>query len=359
MARTDDSPNSPSEGPRELGGYALGARLGSGATGVVYRGRKPESNTTFAVKVLASELANGPALAKRFEREARILRKLDHPGIVRIEDFGLEGNAGAFIVMELLEGETLEQHLKRSPLTGEAAVSIMRQVLEALVHAHREGVVHRDLKPANIFLVAAPNEATPRVRVLDFGLAKFLSHDETDPEGTLTRKGRVVGTPAYMAPEQITGVGVDARADLYAAGVILYELLADQRPFPHRKRADLMRAHLFEPPGALPERVAKDRKVEAAVMKALQKDPERRFQSAKDFLRALEGIVESADSPEREGERSDDGVSCVLIEPAERTQAETLPWHRSSWVTALVWVVSLLVFGAAAGTLIYAGVAVR
>ncbi|MBZ0117022.1 MAG: serine/threonine protein kinase, partial [Sandaracinaceae bacterium] len=225
---------------KTLGAYRVDEKLGSGATGVVFRASK-EGEPPVAIKVLHDNLGSISGLKRRFDREARVLAKLHHPNIVAITDFGFE-DGHTFIAMELLEGRTLEDVLADSPLPPETTIAYYHPILEALSVAHAHGVVHRDLKPANVFLTKEGS-----LKVLDFGLAKMLSIDELSEEGTLTRKGRIVGTPAYMAPEQITGVFIDQRADVYALGVMLFELLADRRPFLYERRSELLRAHLLEP----------------------------------------------------------------------------------------------------------------
>lgn len=310
---------------RELNGFVLQSRIGAGATGVVYRATKGER--TVAVKILNEALGHIQALRRRFEREARALGKLQHPNIVHIEDYGVVDDV-VFIVMELLTGQTLEAVLQRHAVEPGRALRIMRSVLDAVGFAHEAEIVHRDLKPANVFLVHedTPDGEREKVKILDFGLAKFLSIDELSKEGTLTRRGRVVGTPAYMAPEQITGISLDLRADVYAAGVLLYELLADKRPFDYERRSQLLRAHLFEPIPTFAEAcrgLVVDERLERVVRKALAKDPGDRFPDAGAFRDALEEFDASAveftlSEPPPERARSSTGTSSVVIEPDER-----------------------------------------
>jgi serine/threonine protein kinase len=310
---------------RELNGFVLQSRIGSGATGVVYKATKGER--TVAVKILNEALGHIQALRRRFEREARALGKLQHPNIVHIEDYGVVDDV-VFIVMELLTGQTLEAVLQRHAVEPGRALTIMRSVLGAVAFAHEAEIVHRDLKPANVFLVHedTPDGEREKVKILDFGLAKFLSIDELSKEGTLTRRGRVVGTPAYMAPEQITGISLDLRADVYAAGVLLYELLADKRPFDYERRSQLLRAHLFEPIPTFAEAcrgLEVDERLERVVRKALAKDPADRFPDAGAFREALEEFGASAveftlSEPPPERKRSSTGTSSVVIQPDER-----------------------------------------
>lgn len=278
---------------RSLDGYVLSDRIGTGATGVVYRATREGDTKTYAVKVLSAAVRDPESMRRRFEREARALSRLSHEHIVDIVSFGATDEA-VFIAMELLSGETLEERLRRAPLAPSDSMALMRQILEALAFAHDRQIVHRDLKPANVFLIAREggdeSDTLPRAKILDFGLAKFLSIDEESEDGTLTRRGRVVGTPAYMAPEQITGELLDVRADVYAAGVLFFELLADRRPFDYDRRSDLLRGHLFEPVPKLADArpgLEVDPNLEAVVQRALAKLPAERFPDARAFLDAL------------------------------------------------------------------------
>ncbi len=277
-----------------LAGYRIEAKLGTGATGVVFRARRSDDAPPVALKVLHDNLGSISSLRRRFEREARVLEKLEHPNVVEITDFGISDDGHTFIAMELLEGRTLEERLDETPLPPAQAIDIVREAVRGLAFAHARNIVHRDLKPANVFLVG-PDDAS--VKLLDFGLAKMLSDDEVAEDGTLTRRGRIVGTPAYMAPEQITGTGLDVRADVYAVGVLLYELLADRRPFVSERRSELLRAHLLKPPPPLietrPELVV-DAALEAIVMRCLSKAPEARYPDAGALLEAIEALPPEA-----------------------------------------------------------------
>ena len=277
---------------KHLGDYRIEATIGSGATGIVYRGVPNDGGPPVALKVLHDNLGSISGLERRFKREARVLKKLSHENIVDIHRFGME-DGRTFIAMELLEGQTLEAHLDDEPIAPERALEIYEPILEALAEAHKHDVVHRDLKPANVFL-----EQNGHVKLLDFGLAKMLSFDEVEAEdGTLTRKGRIVGTPAYMAPEQITGVFIDVRADVYALGVMLYELLADRRPFLYERRSELLRAHLLEPVPPITEArkglwIHDD--LAALIDRTLHKDAAKRFNDAGAMLEALRALPKDA-----------------------------------------------------------------
>ncbi|MBX3274810.1 MAG: serine/threonine protein kinase [Sandaracinaceae bacterium] len=305
---------------KDLGAYRIDVTIGSGATGVVYRATPHAGGPPVALKVLHDNLGSITGLERRFKREARVLKKLSHPNIVEISEFGME-DGRTFIAMELLEGQTLEERLEESPLEPQEALRIYEPILEALAVAHEHDVVHRDLKPANVFL-----EKNGGVKLLDFGLAKMLSIDETASEdGTLTRKGRIVGTPAYMAPEQITGVFIDVRADVYALGVMLYELLADRRPFLYERRSELLRAHLLEP--VKPIAQARDglwvhEKLATLIERSLAKDAGKRFKSAKEMLEALRALppdpVRFDITVTRKMARQRTGPSSAVISATER-----------------------------------------
>ena len=312
---------------RELDGYLIQSRIGAGATGVVYRASHPDLPRPVAIKVLNENLGHIRSLRRRFEREARALSKLTHENVVNITDFGVVEDV-TFIAMELLEGDTLEDLLQEAPIQPERALHIAHEMLEGLAFAHDRQIVHRDLKPANVFLRASPGSGE-EVKILDFGLAKFLSIDELSQDVTLTRKGRIVGTPAYMAPEQITGVSLDVRADVYAAGVVLYEMLADRRPFDYDRRSQLLRAHLFEPVPAMSKvrpGLRVDSALEALVLKALAKDPTERYPDARGMLEALTALPEDAAVVARARmpkARRRIGATSVVISAEERHAATT------------------------------------
>ena len=308
-----------------VGGYRIELKLGTGATGVVFRARRADRPHDVALKVLHDNLGSISALRRRFEREARVLAKLEHPHIVEISDFGVFEQGHTYIAMELLEGRTLEEQLDEAPLSPERALAVTRAILEGLAFAHTLQVVHRDLKPANVFLCGdAGGHGGDKVKLLDFGLAKMLSEDDVAEDGTLTRRGRIVGTPAYMAPEQITGTGLDVRADVYAMGVLLYELLADRRPFLSERRSELLRAHLLQPPPPLsesrPELVVVP-ELEALVMRCLSKAPEARYPDAGAVLEALKALPDTAAFLARRAPshlRSRAGATSEVISSSER-----------------------------------------
>ena len=222
--------------PERIGRYRLGGEIGRGAMGAVYRAHDPQLDRAVAIKLISLAAAAGHGdfkeAAARFAREARVAARLHHPNVVTVFDFG-EENDQLYLVMELVPGETLAQRLARGDFPGTtAALEIVAQTADALASAHRAGVIHRDIKPGNLLL------ATPGgVKVSDFGVAKAVG-ESTE----LTRTGTMVGSPAYMAPEQVQGLELDGRSDLFSLGVVLYEMLMQRKPFP----ADTLTTLVFQ-----------------------------------------------------------------------------------------------------------------
>lgn len=272
------------------GKYRVGARIGKGAYAEIYRAFDTQLDRPVAIKLFTGDLSD-PELLRRLEREAKIIARLRHPNIVAIHGIGYTESGAAYLVLELLEGHTLGDELDRNgPLALELALSLFRTICVAVHAANDAGVVHRDLKPDNIFLEGAPhNGIVPKV--LDFGVAKIqrtLSEASESSDDTLTRPGHVIGTPYYMAPEQILGESPDARTDVYALGCVLYHMITGRPPFTDRLKSVLWRKHLME----LPERPARLRAdlpahVESAILRALAKEPSDRFPTALDMSAAI------------------------------------------------------------------------
>ena len=270
------------------GRYRLIERIGEGGVGAVYRAIHIAMRKTVAVKILHREYVNHPEFAGRFRREAKAASRLEHPNIVTVTDFGVSDGT-AFLVMEHLEGQSLAKLLEGGLLSIEKAIYLLDQVLAALAHAHQNGVIHRDLKSANVFLL--PSESGPeQVKLLDFGFAKITKTQAgASPElSIITQPGIVFGTPAYISPEQGTGREVDLRTDLYAAGVLAFEMFTGRRPFRGDTAAQMIIQHLNDPPPSLrglrPELPAA---IEKIVLTALAKKREERFASADSFRRVL------------------------------------------------------------------------
>jgi non-specific serine/threonine protein kinase len=270
--------------PDRIGHYAITRKLGAGAMGVVYAATDERLQRTVALKTMSS-LARDETARKRFWREARAAASVNHPNVCQIYEIG-EDRGELFIAMELLEGEPLADRLKQGPMSVSQAAPLALEILAALSALHSRGIVHRDLKPSNVFL-------TPHgVKLLDFGLARPEPDMTMGPDAALTQAGFVMGTPRYMPPEQITGEPVDARGDLFAAGAILFEMLAGRPAFGGRTVGEVLHATLSEQPPALtgsPGIAAVDR----VIRRALAKRPAERPSSADtmaDELRAVHGI---------------------------------------------------------------------
>ena len=274
-----------------LGPYELLSSIGAGGMGEVYRARDTRLGRDVAVKVIAADGASSPDRLHRFEQEARAVAALDHPHILSIHDVGTE-NGTAYVVFELLEGETLRQRLERGALPTRKAVELAVQICRGLAAAHARGIIHRDLKPENLFLTR-----DGRLKILDFGLAKLKETPEREEElkqvrtHTATEQGMLLGTVGYMSPEQARGKPADARSDLFAVGAIVYEMLSGRRAFEGATPADLLSAILTsEPPEIVRQNGAVPVALERVVRRCLEKDPEERFQSARDVAFAVEAL---------------------------------------------------------------------
>ncbi len=262
-----------------------------------------------ALKVMHPHIASAPGFPERFHREAQVLARLRHPGSVEVYDYGLDAGF-LFLAMELVSGETVASLLAREgALPVPRAVGLAVQVLEVLEAAHLLGIIHRDIKPANLFLEA--HERGERVKVLDFGLATFGGVEQA----RLTQAGTAVGTPGFMSPEQLRGLPLDGRSDLYALGCVLYELLTGVPPFPVMPSAEMSAAHLYKPVPPLREArpdLSLPERLEAVVMKALEKLPERRPPDAPTLRQELLAVLAEpvgAPAPKRgEGKKTERGL---------------------------------------------------
>jgi serine/threonine protein kinase len=265
--------------------YNIVNRLGKGSMGEVFLAHDPHIDRKLALKVLQKDHLATKAIVNRFIKEAKAIGRLSHPGIVSVYDVGKD-HGTIFIAMEFLEGQPLNEVVRTRKLDIPAILDICSQVAAALDYAHQRGIVHRDIKPSNLILTEKD-----QVKLTDFGIASF-----DDASLTLkTRSGDILGTPAYMSPEQISGKGVDNRSDLYSLGIILYELLVGRRPFVGNTLASLFKAitdHRIAPPIKSNPSIPKG--LNAIILKAIDKDPNRRFQSGAEMAAALSRYLPGA-----------------------------------------------------------------
>ncbi len=276
---------------RKVGNYQVTRRLGAGGMGTVYICEHPVIGHRLAMKVLHEEHAADAELVQRFFQEARAAASIGHENIIEVLDFGsldTERGPTVYIMMELLAGSSLTEHQRVHGLGGDDLLHVLAQCCRALQACHAHGIVHRDLKPENIYI--CPRESDPLfVKIMDFGIAKLL---DPDTASARTRVGVALGTPAYMSPEQCAGQGkIDARSDVYSLGVVMYELLTGKRPFGDELGLAL-RGHMYETP-ATPCSVDPTipPAIEAICLRALEKDPARRFQSMAEMLVAVNDPV--------------------------------------------------------------------
>jgi serine/threonine-protein kinase len=269
------------------GKYELTAQLGKGGMSVVYRARRVRIGDDVAVKILLGKFVKDDAALARFRREARAAAMLHHPNVITIHDFGETDDelAPAFIVMEFVKGTPLRDLLSsEGQFPIERALRMMRGICAGVGAAHRQGVVHRDLKPENILVVAPDDDYEfESVRVVDFGLAKLLADADSTHPGAV-----VLGTPFYMSPEQCMGEPLDTRSDVYSLGAMFYEMVCGKRPFGAETVSGVISKHLYDEPPPLPASLGLPRRISAAIMQALAKDPDERPQSATDFARLLQ-----------------------------------------------------------------------
>jgi len=319
----------------KLDGYEILSLLGEGGMGEVYRARDPVLKREVAIKVLPQFVSQDPDRMRRFQQEAQAAAALNHPNILAVYQLGnFEGTT--YLVAELLEGGTLRQELTHGALPARKAIEYGVQIAHGLAAAHHKGIVHRDLKPENIFITR-----DARAKILDFGLAKLTqpaaamedgdtltAHDQTTP-------GQVVGTAGYMAPEQVRGEAVDHRADIFAFGAILYELMTRQRAFKKPTSAETMTAILHEEPPAVLQTTTAGISpgLMRIVQRCLEKKPERRFQSASDLAFALEALSDSGGSTQFAMGQAAVGQAAIEEAAVARVAATPEKWK---WVAAAV-----------------------
>jgi Tol biopolymer transport system component len=317
---------------KQLGPYEILSPLGAGGMGEVWRARDTRLNREVAIKVLPASFASDADRLRRFEQEARATSALNHPNILTVHDIGNHEGA-PYLVSELLEGVELRSQLQDGPLPARRCVDYAQQIASGLAAAHAKGVVHRDLKPENLFIITEG-----RVKILDFGLAKLkpqqvgAANSQAPTQKKITDPGTVMGTVGYMSPEQVRGQEVDHRTDIFSFGVILYEMLSGGRAFSGESAVEVMNAILKEEPPELGETNAKTGgQLEKIVRRCMEKQPERRFQSASDLGFALEALSTPSES------RSDSQLGTATALPASPERAGL--W-RLLGNTLLAWIVT-------------------
>ncbi len=321
------------------GRYRIESRLGQGGMGVVYGATHIVLGKPMALKVLRSKAAVDETIVHRFRQEAQAASSIGHPNIIKIHDFGSIPGGDPYIVMERLDGETLTERLKRGALSLEDTVKVASQIASALGAAHARGIIHRDLKPDNVFIVPSSGEDSS-VKVLDFGVAKVHGTGST-----LTKTGMVFGTPHYMSPEQSAGHPVDARTDVYALGIMIYEMCTGSVPFQAETFMGVLTQHMFEAPIPPTERLPGDTEVatlEPVVLRALAKRPADRYPNMEELGFDLEriGMGQSISPMPMPAPRRSGGSMSLRALVARPPSKKTL------WIAGLV---VLLAFGAIAG----------
>jgi serine/threonine protein kinase len=314
------TPAQPASLPERIGPYEILGLLGRGGMGAVYRARDPRLERSVALKVLLDETADDPLRRERFTLEARAIAALTHPNIVSI--YSVEEDAGRiFLTMEYVEGGTLADAIPKSGMTLDNLLTLAIPLADAIASAHQKGIIHRDLKPSNIMV-----SSEGRLKVLDFGLAKL--RESTAPDGSITRAapvpitgdGIILGTMAYMAPEQAEGRPADHRTDIFALGVILYEMATGKRPFAGDTSAALIAAILRDMPAPVTEiNAAMPAEFARIVRRCLAKDPTRRYQTALDVRNELEDLrreVESGQSAAARIQTQPTGPTAPPAKPA-------------------------------------------
>ncbi|HNC07255.1 MAG TPA: serine/threonine-protein kinase, partial [Anaerolineales bacterium] len=276
--------------PEKIGRYEIKSELGRGGFATVYRAYDPRFEREVAIKVMPPELLHAdPQFRMRFEREEKIIAQLEHPAIVPVYDVG-EENGQPYFVMRYMSGGSLSERIKGNKFSPAEAVRILDQVASGLDEAHSKGIVHRDLKPANILFT---NRGVPLIS--DFGIAKF---SQGEASGNMTGSA-IIGTPAYMAPEQASGDNIDGRADIYALGVILYEMVTGKQPYQADTPLGLAIKHITEPvPRILDANPELPTWMEKVISTAMAKDPDERFSTAVELAETIKAFLRGETPPE-------------------------------------------------------------
>jgi serine/threonine protein kinase len=312
------------------GTYRLDQLIGEGGMGAVFRGRHVIMMRDVAIKVLHPDFNRDPELVRRFDREAQSAARLDHPNCIHVSAYGTTEDGMRYLVMQLLEGVELAD-LLTEPTAPKRVVEWSIQILRGLEHAHSQGVIHRDLKPQNVFLTRDAH-GNQLLKLVDFGIAKLVGSDAGDP---LTRAGMVFGTPQYMSPEQALGVEIDPRADLYAVGILMFQMLTGRLPFNHEDAIALIRMQVSTEPPQLPDNVPQE--LAAIVYRLLAKQREQRFPDARTVRAALERYRSNMSHKGR-GDTSDPliDIGSVTTDTATRPLPEALRPRQIDFVESVL-----------------------
>ena len=286
-----------------IGGYRVLALIGQGGMGTVYRAERVDSGEQVALKLLGESLAGSPEFRRRFVREARYARELDHPNVVSVREVGEDG-AHMYMVMPEVIGNDLNTLLAlEGPIEAASLLRVLDEVASALDALHGRGIIHRDVKPANVIVASGQGpQPAGRAYLTDFGLGKDPSHDSA----ALTAVGEFVGTFKYVAPEQVLGRELDHRVDVYSLGCLLYECLTGLAPFPHEREVEVLDAHLEDPPPKPSEsRPGLPEEIDGVVARAMAKDPGERYGSAGELAAAARAALGVPAPPARVALRLD------------------------------------------------------
>jgi eukaryotic-like serine/threonine-protein kinase len=304
----------------EVGEYRVLKKIGEGGMGAVYSAIQPVIGKRIAIKVIAPHIASNPEVVRRFVDEARAVNKIGHPNIVDIFSFGWLPDRRHYFAMEFLDGSSLSDRLRDKPLGAHECRRVLKQICEALEAAHRQGIVHRDLKPDNIW-IAVPQHGESFAKLLDFGIAKLMGEGDAKSK---TQTGTMMGTPAYMAPEQCRGEGIDPRTDIYALGCILYEMFARRLPF-DGGFAELITHHLMTVPAPPSTFATVPPAMDKLILACLEKDMSKRPQTAAEL-----GVLLDAALPTEAGLSSNPGFTSARTEIKSPETPDTLtPGYKS------------------------------
>jgi serine/threonine-protein kinase len=306
-----------------VGDYRIEGVLGSGGMGQVYASVHPVIGKRAAIKVLRAELSVNREAVERFVQEARAVNQIGHPNIVDVFAFGALPDGRSYFVMEWLKGESLRHRMKRDRMTIAEVAHVVDSVCIALEAAHEKGIVHRDLKPDNVFLVAV-RSARPMVKLLDFGIAKLMGTEDTRLERT--RTGNLLGTPAYIAPEQARGETIDQRVDVYSLGAMAYEMLAREVPFPARSAMDMVAQHLYTEPPSLRKRLPDaPAELDGLISRMMAKAPEAR-PSLDEIRSVMARCAEGGEAPTAagKGRRAAPALDASTMPSGSIEHAETM-----------------------------------